>query len=456
MGITILIIMLLLYAANLNYSAGNEQISSKKDSVEKNTVDEIAPLIEEEVFPTYIIEAFISKENRVTAKMAIDYTNNLNYGLEVVKLLLPANILYNEPYIRVNEIKIQNKPAVYKLDTGHAMVKLPERLAPGEKISITMDFNTEVPIQGERFGYYLGVGMLSNWYPVIAPYDIKEKEWMEFHPSDFGDPYFFDSAFFKGHIRSSNNLQVISPFFPATESAERTIWFDSKLPIRDLTLVYGENFSMMQKKVDDTIVQYFYHKKRNFLDAAAESLQFYNEIYGRYPYERLVVADVPLQRLMGMEFSGMFFLSTRYRNIGEKTLAHEVAHQYWYGLVGSDQINEAWIDESLANYSAILFLENKYGFKTYQEEINKIKRKNIGSSSLLSLQEYPSKFAYREAVYEKPIMLWDELRNYGGKERVVSLLKSIQDKYHFRRISTEALFGEIKPKFKEQEIDYDF
>ena len=45
----------------------------------------------------------------------------------------------------------------------------------------------------------------------------------------------------------------------------------------------------------------------------------------------------------------------------EKVIVHETAHQWWYGLVGNDQIDEAWLDESLATYSEVIYTSEIYG-----------------------------------------------------------------------------------------------
>ena len=65
----------------------------------------------------------------------------------------------------------------------------------------------------------------------------------------------------------------------------------------------------------------------------------------------------------GMEYPNLVLIDrTLYGgSFLEYIVVHETAHQWWYGLVGSNQVKEAWLDEGLTEYSTIMFLENKYG-----------------------------------------------------------------------------------------------
>ena len=90
-----------------------------------------------------------------------------------------------------------------------------------------------------------------------------------------------------------------------------------------------------------------------------DSLLFFNSKFGEYPYRQISVVKTPFL-YGGMEYPNLVMIAD---NIVEKkdmarVIVHELAHQWWYGVVGNDQIREAWLDESITEYSAFLFFEN--------------------------------------------------------------------------------------------------
>ena len=93
---------------------------------------------------------------------------------------------------------------------------------------------------------------------------------------------------------------------------------------------------------------------------------------GPYPYTELDVAATPMLAL-GIEYPGAVGISERVYKPGERvgerdaaavlesTVAHEAAHQWFYNLVGSDQIDEPWLDESVTQYATWLYFVDRHG-----------------------------------------------------------------------------------------------
>jgi hypothetical protein len=81
----------------------------------------------------------------------------------------------------------------------------------------------------------------------------------------------------------------------------------------------------------------------------ARSLEAHASRFGVFPYERLVVAVVPDLR-GGVEYPGAILLGSGQAQ-GDATGSHEVAHEWWYGLVGGNQARDPWLDEAFATYA---------------------------------------------------------------------------------------------------------
>jgi hypothetical protein len=95
---------------------------------------------------------------------------------------------------------------------------------------------------------------------------------------------------------------------------------------------------------------------RHFAGAIA-ALKYYGEWYGAYPYPTLTIVDPPYQSESGgMEYPTIFtagtrWLSPRYSNDPEYVVLHEAGHQFWYGMVANNEVEFAWLDEGINEYS---------------------------------------------------------------------------------------------------------
>ncbi|MDD4754300.1 MAG: M1 family aminopeptidase, partial [Desulfitobacteriaceae bacterium] len=400
-------------------------------------------------FPEYQFDIVVHDEKRVSARLQIKYTNNQSYPMDDIKMILPANALSGEEHIKLKELEVVDRSFTYQKNYQDITLSLVKSLMPGETLEIKADFDTILPCSPDKFGYYQGTIRLSNWYPVVAPVDKKENKWASFEPLEFGDPYYYEAALFHGTVKVPGDRQVISPFVPGKKQglSKNNYIIDSVYPARDCTFVIGTGFREVSQRVGGIHVEYYFQNEdRGFAAYGKDVLEYYLSLLGSYPYSRLVLVDLPLSNYFGMEFSGMVFLSTSYC-VGLKTIAHEIAHQYWYGLVGSDQIKEPWIDEGLANYCALIYLEKKHGSEAYCQAIKEIKpeRKYL---SFLPVSAYPEKEIYKEAVYARPALFWDRLRSLAGTEGLSQGFKKAQTDYRFQVMSGEDLFCILKKEYR--------
>jgi hypothetical protein len=95
------------------------------------------------------------------------------------------------------------------------------------------------------------------------------------------------------------------------------------------------------------------------LDAARTYVAAYAALVGPYPLASLRVAETGLQPVFaGMEYPGLVFVSTGLQSRATAAtlhgvVAHEVAHQWFYGLLGDDEFSDPWLDEAFATYLAV-------------------------------------------------------------------------------------------------------
>jgi len=167
-------------------------------------------------------------------------------------------------------------------------------------------------------------------------------------------------------------------------------------------------------------------------------LQTYGDQFGvRYPYAEYRVAETEFAG--GMEFSGLSFLGSLWygtypggvRSQLVSLLAHEVSHQWWYGLVGNDQVREPWLDEALATFSGLLFYGLRYpdddqwalGF----EVLNWQPSGRIDGA----IYDFGDQTSYMNAVYRHGALFLADLRHAMGSQAFYAFLQDYcQSKSH--------------------------
>ncbi|MBC8253597.1 MAG: caspase family protein, partial [Ardenticatenia bacterium] len=148
-------------------------------------------------------------------------------------------------------------------------------------------------------------------------------------------------------------------------------------PARDFYLAASENYTVVSKTVGETTVNSHAFTARAdeaelALQFATDALRSFNQRFGVYPYTEFDIVSTPMQAL-GMEYPGIVAVALNLYDPNEQaaglpfpialesTVAHEVAHQWFYNAVGNDQVDEPWLDEAIVQYLTGLYYADTYG-----------------------------------------------------------------------------------------------
>jgi hypothetical protein len=197
----------------------------------------------------------------------------------------------------------------------------------------------------------------------------------------------------------------------------------------------------------------------------ATTLEFMSASFGPPPLKTLTVSPVP--SAFGQGFPGLLYLSTlTYLAPGDRPLgvhsetsrlffseilyAHETAHQWWGNTVTAAGYQDDWLMESLANYSALLYLERRKGARVLDSILQEYKTRllapsedgrsveSIGPIVLGSrLKSSLAPDAWRAITYEKGSWIMHMLRRRLGDERFLAMLKELCRRYRYQGVSTE-------------------
>jgi Peptidase family M1 domain len=212
-----------------------------------------------------------------------------------------------------------------------------------------------------------------------------------------------------------------------------------------------------------------------------DSIRFYETLSGPFPFQKLSVSQIP--GTFGQGWPGLLYLSTYsylspeaqqraglsetvQEHFTELVPFHEVAHQWWGNVVGWDDYRDQWIDESIANYFALLFADTQkrtdHSLRVWlsryrQNLVEKLPNaeqphSEIGALALGSrLSSSKSPAGFEEVIYGKGAwvihMVREMLRQPGARNpdaRFFALLHTLATKYAYRALSTSDLQHEIE------------
>ncbi|MGL4912847.1 MAG: M1 family aminopeptidase, partial [Romboutsia sp.] len=177
-------------------------------------------------------------------------------------------------------------------------------------------------------------------------------------------------------------------------------------------------------------------------DIAKSSIDIFSNLFGDYPYNyySVVASDFFIG---GMEYPMLVMIDKNFYNeenkfLLEYVIAHETAHQWWYSVIGNNEIEEPWLDEALTEYSTILYFENKYG-KEMADKLLKtmeIQTKNYRCSDIFkATTDYKDSTDYSLSVYTKGAVIFNEIRNQAGDKVFFDTLQEYYNKYQFKNVN---------------------
>ncbi len=391
----------------------------------------------------------------------IDYVNNTDVELDEVWFhLYPAAYRNGARYTPVTAAEIDSaypsgvsyggieirgvtggEYEIGGLDEDVLIVKLPKAIMPTQRVTITVDYKLTIPNMRHRFGYENGTINLGNWFPVECAYDGG------FDASPYysnGDPFNLPVCDYDVSIIAPTEYTVAMPA-PAErkEDGDKTTTTCKLDKARDFAAVLGK-FDTVSQNTAGVSVTYYYtsdDKAEEHLKAACDALSYFSSSFGAYPYKSYSVVQTAFNQ-GGMEYTGLVYVSDAARDkMITEIIVHETAHQWWYGIVGNDQVKNAWLDEALAEFSTTLFYRNHpdYGVK-YTDRIADA----MGGFSLYcelskcsdtsmdrSLADFSTPSEYTYMTYVKGQLMYDSVLNFIGEKNLVAGLRNYATKCAF-------------------------
>jgi hypothetical protein len=211
------------------------------------------------------------------------------------------------------------------------------------------------------------------------------------------------------------------------------------------------------------------------LAAAKHALEWFGLAYGRYPYATLTVVDPPAtgSGASGMEYptfitGGTSVLLQHWPLEGvravEEVVIHEFGHQYWYGLVGSNEFEESWLDEGFTSYSTVGAMEAAWGTESSLADLPGL---DVGDFEVNLAQnsaerrfdrirtrawDYSSSGNYGFNSYARTVLLLRTLGGLVGEETLARILRTYHERWRFRHPASEDFYA-VAEEVSGRELD---
>jgi len=344
-------------------------------------------------------------------------------------------------------------------------VRLPHLVAPGQDVEFRIRFHAKFPEVVARTGYKRTFLLAGQWFPKVGVWWRGAWNCHQFHAmteffADFGT-YDVKITLPKDYVIGATGVQTSDS---ENDDGTRTVVFHAE-DVHDFAWTADLNF----KVIDDVfygsvgpvkirLLSYTSHKRswQRYVDVLKGSMQRFDQWYGPYPYAQITVVDPPHGGLEagGMEYptfitAGTDWLAFKGDHETELVTEHEFGHQYWYGMVATNEFENAWLDEGINSYTEVKVLDDMYGRDASslnllgaQEGDSSVLRGYylpVAETDSLSRPSYTdmSIGSYAGVTYGKTATMLASLEAIVGEQTLKSALRTYFMRYHFTHPSQE-------------------
>ncbi len=378
-------------------------------------------------------------------------------------------------------------------DRTVARVHLPRAVPPGGEVTIELEFQARLPRVFARAGYKENFFAVTQWFPKLGVYEprgLRGREaggWNchQFHANsefyaDYGNfkveitvPKEFVVGATGREVARHDNTDGTTTYVHEQSDVHDFAWSadprfveikDSFSADRDVTPAeYAATAKLLDRSLEEVklgnveirlLLQPGHEPQiARHLAAAKLAIKWFGLWYGAYPYPTLTLIDPApgAGGAAGVEYPTLIFCGTTYfynfwpgSGILEPEIVtvHEFGHQFWYGLVGNNEFEEAWLDEGFTTYSTAKVMELGYGrnasfFSFLGLELGIVETDRLGNSLERRFDKIDT-FAWKYSrgnygfnSYSRPALALETLEGMLGTETMARVMRAYHERFRF-------------------------
>lgn len=361
-------------------------------------------------------------------------------------------------------------------------VPLPRAVPPGGAIDLEIQWETKVPKTFSRTGTIGEYYFLAHWFPKIGVFE-PDGTWNchQFVSTEFYADYgVYDvkltvpTGWVTGATGTLSEQQdngdgtTTHRFYQ--EDVHEFAWTAS--PHFTVHIEQFEEPDLPSVEMRLLLMPDHADKRDRYFEATRVTLKYYGLWWGAYPYDHVTIVDPAYQSGSGgMEYPTFFTGGTRWLSppemrSPESVTVHEAGHQFWYGIIGNNEFEHAWLDEGFNTFSTTRTLETAYpppvltrryleGFIPVVFSGVRMAERTVGADqyngfesdlkrdrmSTISWQQGPG--AYGLNSYSKPGMMLRTLENYLGWDTFRKVMSTYFDRWKFKHPKPQDFFDVV-------------
>ena len=345
-------------------------------------------------------------------------------------------------------------------------VALPRSVEPGQDVTFKIKFRATFPEVVARTGYKRAFLLAGQWFPKVGVWWNGAWNCHQFHAmteffADFGT-YDVKITLPKNYVIGATGVQTSDT---DNGNGTKTVAFHAE-DVHDFAWTADPNFKVLDSEFDGSVgavkvrlLTYDSHKSswQRYLDVMQGTMKHFDDWYGPYPYAQITVVDPPHGAFEagGMEYPTFITGATVWwapkgqKELPEVATEHEFGHQYWYGMVATNEFENAWLDEGINSYTEVKVMASLYGKNTdvlnwlgaqmgdaAEQRLSYIRVAETDSLSQPSYQDM-SIGSYGGVTYGKTATMLLTLEAVVGEQTLQKALRTYFMKYRFTHPTQE-------------------
>ena len=350
-----------------------------------------------------------------------------------------------------------------------AEIPLPHPLAPNDSITFHLAFHDQFPLSVARNGYKRDFIMGGQWYPKPGVFWHGAWNCHQYHATT---EFFSDFATFNISLTLPRRYIIGASGVPTNQlinsDGTKTLSFYAE-DVGDFAWAASPNFTVTDGTflsslgpVKIHVLALAAHPKAGprYLKIMQKVMAEFDRRYGPYPYKIITVIDPePGSEMGGMEYPTLFTGDTSWYEptyITELTTEHEFGHQYWYGMVATNEFEDAWLDEGINSYTEVKVLAAILGPNTsvFNRPYSNVGDYELQRFEYLDRPDYDpvTRWAFRfhnansygGVTYGKSSTLLATLEGIIGRDTMDEAMRTYFQRYRFTHPTTEDFLRTIE------------
>jgi hypothetical protein len=361
---------------------------------------------------------------------------------------------FNEGYIHITDVKINDTAVFYKVDESLMKIEVPAAMRQNTSFKVQIAFNSLLPDAKTRYGRYEGLTHCAYWYPILAVYNESGWDKTGFYP--IGESTYSEVADYIIKITLPKNEIVCAT---GEKVEEKNIFFNNKKTvtykednIRDFSWFSSAGFKLVEQENKGVLYRYYYTNENNdspkeVLEQSMKVFDFYRDKFGNYPYKQFNIIKTETSTSEFPQAITITDANLKNSNLLRLALSHEIAHQWWYLAVGNNSYKEPWLDEALASYCTHLYSSSLFG--DIVRKIDTAERypdKAYGVPIHSSVAQFKTMSEYGDVVYNWGSIALDELYSYDFITTNGKKLSKDSDIYYYSNQNAEGAAYDLECK----------